>query len=74
MLILDLETSCRSQGLANILGVVGGLFVIIEILAPIILIASLIKHFSVAMANPDDERFEDLSTIKPAPSDYITLQ
>lgn len=38
MLILDLETSCTSQGLSNIMGFVNNTLTIIQIVVPILLL------------------------------------
>lgn len=55
MLFLDLETSCTKQALANTLGLVGRIMLLLEIIVPILLIASLIKHVAYAITNPDEK-------------------
>ena len=56
MFILDLETSCTSQGLSNVFGLLNNIMNIICIIVPIMLILSLIIKFSKGMMNPDDKK------------------
>ena len=56
MLLLDLETSCTDQGLANVLGVFANIFSIICIIIPIILMIALVINISHAMMNPEDKK------------------
>ena len=55
MFFLDLETSCTSQALANLLGVIGHFLILLEIVVPIILIVSLVKHLITCINNPDEK-------------------
>ncbi len=56
MLILDLETSCTDQGLANIIGVFANIFNIVCIVVPIILMIALVVNLVKMMTNPDDKK------------------
>ncbi len=58
MLILDLETSCTDQGLANVLGVFANIFNIICIIVPIILMIALAINISKALTNPDEKKIK----------------
>ena len=55
MYILDLETSCTSQGLSNILKVLGNIMSIIGIIVPILLIIFLSIKISKMVINPDEK-------------------
>ena len=56
MQILDLETSCTSQALANTMGAVGNMLNIIGILVPILLMISLGIKIAKMVANPDNKK------------------
>lgn len=56
MLILDLETSCTSQELANIMSIIGKLLTIISIVAPILLLISLAIKITKMVMNPEDKK------------------
>ena len=56
MLALDLETSCTSQALANVMGVIGRVLDVICIVAPILLIVTLIIKITKMVVNPDDKK------------------
>ena len=55
MVFLDLETSCTSQALANIFGIVGRVLTFICIAAPILLIVSYVYRFTKLIQNPDEK-------------------
>lgn len=55
MLFLDLETSCTSQALVNIFGIVGRLLSIICFSVPILLIISYIYKFTKLVQNPEEK-------------------
>ena len=56
MLLLDLETSCTDQGLANIIGVFSNIFNVICIIVPIVLMISLVINIMKLMTSPDDKK------------------
>lgn len=56
MLFLDLETSCTNQALSTVLGFVGRTLTLIEIIVPIILIATLSIKIAKKVRNPDDNK------------------
>ena len=62
MQILDLETSCTSQGLANTMFAVGNMLNIICIIVPILLMISLIIKVAKMVKDPDNKK--GLSQIK----------
>lgn len=55
MVFLDLETSCTSQELANIFGIVGRLLTLICFVVPILLIISYIYKFIKLVQNPEEK-------------------
>ena len=56
MLLLDLETSCTSQALSNIMGIIGKILTIIGIVAPILLLIALAIKLTKMVINPDDKK------------------
>ena len=56
MLILDLETSCTSQSLANVMGFVNNTLTLLEIVVPILLIISLSIKITKMVKDPDNKK------------------